>query len=167
MRQTVVAVEGMSDEAALETLARRRGVDLEAAGVTIAVIGGAHAIARFVAAAAPEVRLAGLCDAGEERYFRRALEHVFVCDADLEDELIRALGTDAVVAVIAEQRELRSLRTFQKQPAQREVPLPAQLRRFLGTTSGRKIAYGRLLVEALDLGRVPTPLDAVLAFCAT
>jgi hypothetical protein len=163
--QAVVAVEGPSDRAALETLARRRGVDLEAAGVTIAVIGGAHAIARFVAGTAPGVRLAGLCDAGEERHFRRALEHVFVCDADLEDELIRALGTDTVVAVISEQGELGRLRTFQKQPAQREVPLTRQLRRFLGTTSGRKIAYGRLLVEALDLERVPVPLDGVLAFC--
>jgi hypothetical protein len=39
----------------------------------------------------------------------------------------------------------------------------AQLRRFIGTRSGRKIRYGRLLVEALDLAEVPRPLDRVLA----
>jgi hypothetical protein len=32
----------------------------------------------------------------------------------------------------------------------------------MGTRSGRKILYARLLVEALDLERVPRPLDGVL-----
>jgi len=32
----------------------------------------------------------------------------------------------------------------------------------MGTHSGRKIHYGRVLVEALDLARVPRPLDLVL-----
>ena len=33
---------------------------------------------------------------------------------------------------------------FQRQPAQRERPVEAQLRRFMGTRSLRKIRYGRL-----------------------
>jgi hypothetical protein len=33
----------------------------------------------------------------------------------------------------------------------------------MGTLSGRKIRYGRLMVEALDLSKVPRPLDLVLA----
>jgi len=37
------------------------------------------------------------------------------------------------------------------------------LRRFLGTRAGRKVRYGTLLVDALDLDRVPPALDAVLA----
>ena len=85
-----------------------------------------------------------------------------MCDADLEDELIRALGTEAVERVVAETGELRALRTFQRQPAQRGRPPAAQLRRFLGTRSGRKIHYGRALVDALDLGDVPRPLDLVI-----
>jgi hypothetical protein len=32
------------------------------------------------------------------------------------------------------------------------------LRRFLGTKKGRKIRYGRLLVEALDPEQVPAPI---------
>ena len=38
-----------------------------------------------------------------------------------------------------------------------------QLRRFLGSGSGRKIRSAPLLVEALDLTRVPRALDRVLA----
>jgi hypothetical protein len=37
------------------------------------------------------------------------------------------------------------------------------LRRFLGTRSGRKIRYGHVLAEALDLTQVPWPLARVLA----
>jgi len=37
------------------------------------------------------------------------------------------------------------------------------LRRFLGTRAGRKVRYGTLLVDALDLDRVPGALDGVLA----
>jgi hypothetical protein len=36
------------------------------------------------------------------------------------------------------------------------------MRRFLGTKKGRKIRYGRLLVEALGPGKVPAPLDGLL-----
>jgi hypothetical protein len=87
----------------------------------------------------------------------------YVCVADLEDELIRALGAAAVQQLVDSQGELGSFQTFQKQPAQRGRPVEAQLRRFIGTRSGRKIRYGRLLVEALDLAEVPRPLDRVLA----
>jgi hypothetical protein len=87
----------------------------------------------------------------------------YACVQDLEDELIRSLGPTAVEEVVAAQGELRSFRTFQRQPAQRDVQIEGQLRRFLGTHSGRKIHYGRVLVEALDMARVPPPLDLVLA----
>ncbi len=39
---------------------------------------------------------------------------VYVCTADLEDELIRAAGHAAVEQIIQAQGELRSFRTFQK-----------------------------------------------------
>ena len=179
--RAVVLVEGESDRAALEALASRRGRDLGAESVSIVPMGGATTVAHFLDALGPpglEVRVAGLCDAGEEGSFRRALERAgfgsgltrtdmeglgfFVCVADLEDELIRCLGADSVEAVVAGQGELGSFRTFQNQPAQRDRPREAQLRRFLGTRSGRKIHYARLLVEALDLGRVPHPLNGLL-----
>ena len=86
-----------------------------------------------------------------------------MCVADLEDELIRSLGTAAVERLIAGQGELGSFRTFCRQPAQRDRTREQQLRRFMGTRAGRKIHYGQVLADALDLTRVPRPLDRVLA----
>jgi hypothetical protein len=173
-----VLVEGVSDQAAVEALAERRGRDLDAEGVAVVPIGGAQAVGRYLRRFA-ESRICGLCDAGEEPDFRRALEQAglgsnltrdgmerlgfFVCVEDLEDELIRALGAGAVEQVVGEQGDLRSFRTLQKQPNWRGRPTEEQLRRFMGSGGRRKIRYARILVEALDLSRVPRPLDAVLA----
>jgi hypothetical protein len=173
--RAVVLVEGASDQAAVEALAQRRGRDLAAEGVVVVPMGGATSIGAFLERFGPagaDLRLAGLCDAREEGAFRRQLERAglgpwppgfHVCDADLEDELIRALGPEAVEQIVAAEGELRSFRTFQRQPAQQDRTLDAQLRRFVGTRGGRKVRYGRLLVEALDLDRVPGPLDRLLA----
>jgi hypothetical protein len=127
----------------------------------------------------PFVRLAGLCDAGEESDFRRGLERAglgsnlsradmerlgfYVCVSDLEDELIRALGADAVEQVVGAQGDLGSFRTLQKQPEWRGPTTEEQLRRFMGSGGRRKIRYARWLVDALDLSQVPRPLDLVLA----
>ena len=73
----------------------------------------------------------------------------FVCDSDLEDELIRALGTDAVERVVDARGVLGPLRTFQKQPEWRDRPVEEQLRRFLGTAAAARSAT-RALVDALD-----------------
>ena len=125
------------------------------------------------------MRLAGLCDEGEEEVFRRGLERAgfgdeltrsdmerlgfYVCVADLEDELIRALGPAFVEAVVESEGDLGSFRTFQKQPAWRGQRLDGQLRRFMGSADRRKLRYARLLVDAIDLDGIPRPLDGVLA----
>jgi hypothetical protein len=157
----VVLVEGITDRLALEAVARRLALDLD--GIEIVPIGGAQAIRRAAAQYEGE-RVAGLCDAGEERYFRRVLGGAaYVCDKDLEDELIRALGAAAVEQVVEGEGDLGSFRTLQKQPEWRERPVEEQLRRFMGSGGSRKIRYARLLVEALDLEGIPRPLDRVLA----
>jgi len=180
--RAVVLVEGVSDRVALETLAGRRGRSLAVEGVSVLPIGGAQAIGnvlRLLAMQGPELELAGLCDAAEEPEFRRGLERAglgseltretmeelgfYVCHEDLEDELIRSLGTASVEDVLDAQGDLASFRTFQKQPAWRGRAVERQLRRFMGSGGSRKITYARLLVEALDLSRVPRPLDRVLA----
>ena len=179
--RTVVLVEGLSDLAALEALAARRDFELAGAGVAIVAIGGATNISRYVEQYGPRGRnlnVGGLCDAGEEPAFRRRLERAgfgndlsreklealgfFVCDRDLEDELIRALGVDAVERVIEREGELASLRIMQRQPAQRERRADEQLRRFIGTRSGRKIRYGKLLAAAVEPDDVPRPLAGML-----
>ena len=159
---TVVLVEGFSDQEAVVTLAARLGRDLAAAGVHVQQMGGAHSIRRVVAGL-DGVRLVGLCDQREEPLFRRALAEVFVCVADLEEELIRALEPAGVERVIADLGELQQWQSFQRQPFQRGRPVAAQLRRFMGTHSGRKALYARALVEACDLDRVPAPLADLLA----
>jgi hypothetical protein len=176
--QAVVLVEGLSDRLALEALARRRGRDLAADGVAVIAMDGATNLPRYLDRYGPDglnAKLAGLCDAAEEDYFGRALRRAgmgggalaalgfFVCTLDLEDELIRAVGTDAVERVIAAQGELRSLRTLQRQPAQRDRSVQDQLRRFMSGRSGNKHRYARLLADAVELSKVPAPLDGVLA----
>jgi hypothetical protein len=176
--RAVVLVEGVSDRVALETLARRRGRDLAAEGVSVLPVGGAQALGRFAQRYGPrgaDVALAGFCDLGEERHLRRALEQAglgldldrtaleqrgfYVCERDLEDELVRCLGVSAVERVLAAHGKLGSFRTYQKQPAQRARPGAEQLRGFL---TNWKVELAGPLVEALDPGRIPRPLDGVL-----
>ncbi|HSC49053.1 MAG TPA: TOPRIM nucleotidyl transferase/hydrolase domain-containing protein [Gaiellaceae bacterium] len=162
MERAVVLVEGTSDRIALETLARRLGRDLAAEGVAVEAIGGAQAIRRALARHAG-ARLVGLVDAGEAGAFRQALDDVFVCDPDLEGELIRALGAAEVLRVLEANGDVGPFRTLQKQPSWRGRPVEEQLRRFMGSGGSRKIRYARFLVDALELDRVPRPLGAVLA----
>jgi hypothetical protein len=178
----VVVVEGESDRIAIETLAARRGVDLAAARIEVVRLGGAHRIGGFLLELGRRrgrPRLAGLYDAGEEPVFRSALERAgfgsnltrtnlerlgfYVCVADLEDELIRALGTAAVEELLQLNGDLRRFRTLQQMPAWRGRAVEDQLRRFMGSGGRRKIRYARIFVEAIDLERVPRPLDRALA----
>ena len=72
----VILVEGVSDQAALESLAARRGRNLRQEGVFVVPMGGATNIGHFLDLFGPRglrARLAGLCDEGEERDFRRGL----------------------------------------------------------------------------------------------
>jgi hypothetical protein len=159
----VVLVEGVTDRIALEAAARR--LDLDLGGIEIVPIGGAQAIRRAAAQHESE-RVVGLCDAGEERWFRRVLgDATHVCVKDLEDELIRALGSDRVEDVVAEQGELDTFRSFQNQVYWRGRPVELQLRRWL-QNGGRQHRYPPLLIEAMEPAEIPRPLSGVLAAVA-
>jgi hypothetical protein len=179
--EAVVLVEGVSDQIAVETLAARRGRDFGAERVVVLPTGGAHAMARYLKQLGPAgagLRLVGLCDSGEENVVRRSLASAgigspgtradierlgfFVCVEDLEDELIRAIGSNQVEALIDSQGDLNSYRSLQKQPEWRGQPPGAQQRRFFGSGATRKIRYARVLALAVDLDRLPHPLDALL-----
>jgi len=179
--EAVVLVEGISDQAAVETLAARYGSDLAAERVVVLPTGGAHGMTRYLTQFGPAgagLRLSGLCDSGEENAVRRGLARAglgaagtraemerlgfYVCVEDLEDELIRAIGAAQVEALIDSQGDLGSFRSLQRQPEWRGQPAPAQLRRFFGSGARRKLRYARLLVGAIDLDRLPHPLAALL-----
>ena len=126
-----------------------------------------------------DVAVAGLYDSAEERFFVQGLARAglgagltrgelqahgfFVCTADLEDELIRAIGAEQVEQLVEAHGEIASFRRLQRQPALRERTLHDQLRRLMSGRSGGKLRYARIMAEAVDLDRVPWPLDAVLA----
>jgi predicted ATPase len=178
--RSVVLVEGMSDQLALEALAERMERNLDAEGVAIVPMGGAKAVGRHIELFGPhgfQLKLAGLCDAAEEGDFRRALERggmgagltrdgmerlgFYVCSADLEDELTRCLGTTTVERIIVEQGDLQAFNRFRQQPAMRGLDAASQQRSFIG--GDRKIQYAPLLVDGLDLAEAPSPLARLLA----
>jgi hypothetical protein len=159
----VLLVEGITDRIALEAVAQRLGLALD--GIEIVPIGGAQAIRRASAQYEGE-RVAGLCDVGEERWFRRVLgDATYVCAKDLEDELIRALGADRVQEVVAARGELDTFRNFQNQVFWRGRPVELQLRRWL-QNGGRQHRYPPHLILAMEPEEIPRPLVEVLAAVA-
>ncbi|MGX1712216.1 TOPRIM nucleotidyl transferase/hydrolase domain-containing protein [Streptomyces albidoflavus] len=171
--RAAVLLEGLSDLAAVETLAARQGRDLAAEGVCVVQMAGAMNVGRYALTLGPPglgLRLTGLCDIRERPFYEGGFgragapaDAVFACSDDLEDELIRALGTARVEELVHAEGDDRAWQTFLRQPAQLGRPRPQQLRRFLGTKKGRKIRYGHLLVEALGPGQVPAPLTHLFA----
>ncbi|MEV4191133.1 TOPRIM nucleotidyl transferase/hydrolase domain-containing protein [Streptomyces toxytricini] len=170
--RTAVLVEGRSDLAALEALAARFGRALDAEGVCVVPMGGAMNVGRYAGLLGPQglgLRLTGLCDARERPYYDRAFARagapaeVFVCVADLEEELIRVLGVPKVEEIVEAEGDLTPWRTFTRQPAQSGRSRQDQMRRFLGTKKGRKIRYGHLLASAFEPGRAPAPLEALFS----
>lgn len=179
---TVVLVEGPSDRIALETLAHRLNFDLAAAEIRVLDIGGVTNFRAQLTCWGPRgmnQRLAGLCDQGEATVVLRALaasgvapgvtldtmaaHGFFVCQGELEDELLAALGVPALLQVIERHGDLPRFRTMQRQLVYRTAPLDVQVRYLM---TQKKIAYAADLIYALDLNRVPAPLSAVLQFAA-
>ena len=158
----VILVEGITDRIAVEAVAVKLGRDLAAEGLEVVPIGGAQAVGRASAQYDGE-RIVGLCDAPEERWFRRVLgEATFVCVENLEDELIRALGAARVEEVVAAQGDLDTFRNFQNQPAWRGRSTESQLLRWMHN-GDRHHRYPPLLIEALEPQEIPSPLVGVLS----
>ncbi len=165
--RVVVLVEGESDAVVVRRLLDERGL-----GPEVVPMGGVTNVRRW----AEELRVDGadpvllaLGDAGERRYLEKVqppLAGVFVCQRDLEEELFRALGRDEAVAAIVAIGDEERWATFRTQPEWRDRPVDDQLRRFVGTRSGRKAALAAELARRLDGGVLPPPLAALLAAVA-
>lgn len=173
----VVLVEGDSDRLALIAAAELRGDGVRAEVVSL---GGITNLRSWLQRRDPAVPVLGLYDAAELRYVLGALISAgvlpdgetdpaavtrvgfFGCDRDLEDEVIRAAGSDLVLETLATRGELALFRVFQGQPAQRVRSIEAQLHRFAGTASGRKTRFAADVVAALPIDRIPGPLVALL-----
>lgn len=181
----IVLVEGISDQIAVETLAKERGRDFREEGIVVVPAGGVHGMARFLHEYGPygaELRIAGFCDAKEEKVLMRSISSAGighpasrtemwrmgfgVCVEDLEDELIRAVGAERTEALFESQGDRGSFRRMQMQPAWRDQPIEAQMRRFLSSGARRKLRYSHLLVKALSTNEAPEPLETVLSLSA-
>jgi hypothetical protein len=159
----VVLVEGESDALVVRRLARQRGSAPE-----VVAMGGVTNVRRYAAAVLaerPRAVLLGLADAGERRYLEKLeppLAGVFVCERDLEEELLRARPAEVVLEVVDAAGLLASFRIFQGQPGWRDRDLVAQVRRFAGAGSGRKALLAEGLAARLDPATTPAPLVALL-----
>ncbi len=179
----VVLVEGDSDAVALNVVAGRLGWSPPDTGIQITPVGGITNFGTAIDAlllADRRVHVGGLYDAGQAGWLVGALRRrgwdvghdrldlerlgFFLCDVDLEDEMIRALGVPAVEAIIDAAGELGALRTLQRQPHQREQPADKQVRRFIGTKSGRKRRCAELFATHVELDRLPAPITGLLGW---
>jgi hypothetical protein len=176
----VIFVEGPSDVASLRALAAARGLDEAQHEFQLVSMGGVTNIRHHLSRLAtehPSARPAGLCDGPEERFFARALRDqghqvesrqdmerlgFFVCERDLEEEVIRALGPETAEGILADLRLLGRFRTFQRQPEWRDRSLDEQLRRFTGVASGRKVLLAQRFAEVLTPATTPRPLASLL-----
>lgn len=178
-RRTVVLVEGRSDVGVVQDLLTRRHRDASHV-VEVVSLEGVTNFDRTLAALESGLhppRIAGLCDAPEAGILVRSLarrgrsvQHpadlprhgFFVCDTDLEDELIRALGSDVVTEVLEEIGDGPRFAVFTNQPEWRGRPVEDQLHRFAGSRSGRKEQLARALATRLDEATTPAPLRNLL-----
>jgi hypothetical protein len=177
---TDVLVEGRSDRIAVEALAARLGYELSAAHISIVDVGGVTNFRAHLETFGPKgqnLRVAGLCDHAETDIVIRALEAArvghavtprsmaalgfFVCEGDLEDELLKAVGVPATLAIIEACGALPRFRLTQRQLPYRTASLKTQVRHLM---TQRKIEYAPHLVAAMDLKKVPEPLAALLRF---
>lgn len=115
-KRLVVLLEGPSDVAAVRALMQAE--DIDAAPVELVNLQGITNVGRVlkeIRQVVGDIDVVGLCDAAEARFPVQALADdglpardvtdlpvygYFVCEADLEDELIRALGPQQALAAL-------------------------------------------------------------------
>jgi hypothetical protein len=177
----VILVEGISDVLAIRAMAIRAGRNLDAEGITLLSLEGGGGLDSYVKLLGPSglgLELLGLCDADQEGQWAKWLEAAglghsldrakmeaigfFVCDRDLEDELIRAVSVADVIQLIANEGEDAAFKAFIKAPAHSSKAPDDQIRSFFGK-SGRKARYAPLLVDATPSGSEPRSLQEVLS----
>ena len=177
---TWVLLEGASDVAAVRSVAERSGLRLDERDVRLVDMGGATNVRRHLFAAARATispRVLGMCDIKEAPFFVRALRDVGcdvtsaqalprwgfqLCDRDLEDELMRALGPRGVRDVIEGLGLEDRFATFTQQPAWAARDFHEQAHRFAGVASGRKELMAEGLARALPPRSLPRPLRGLL-----
>jgi hypothetical protein len=180
----VVLVEGRSDVAAVTALLATAGI-ASSGRIRLVDMGGVTNIRRHLEVFTDPDRarrVLGMCDADEERVVARALGGAgvpvggreamsrygfHVCDADLEDELIRTVGPEKVSDILTGLGLARRFDRFTRQLAWRDADLHSRLHRFAGIASGRKVQMARAMAAAIPWVDLRPPLrDLVVQISA-
>jgi predicted ATPase len=175
--ETVILLEGYSDLLAVRVLARALDVDLDARGVSLLSLDGADSIVHYLSLFGPAglgLTLRGLCDADHEETWRARLQDAGieateraamnavgfqVADADLEEELIDALGTQRVSELIEEENAEQAFTNFAQQAATAGLSLAEQQHDFLHK---KNVRWAPVLAADLSAGDVPQPIRDLL-----
>lgn len=174
----IVLLEGASDVAAVRALMSTCGID--PSPVELVSLGGVTNVGRMlkeVRQVRGDVDVVGLCDAAETRFVEQALNDdglpvadatdlpmygFFVCEQDLEDELIRALGADRALDALVGAGLGGKFDNLRAQAPWADRPLDEQLHRFCGAASGRKELAAGILAGALAEDEIPEPMSMLL-----
>lgn len=178
--RSVVLVEGPSDKYAVEAVALRLGRNLDGEGFSVLAMEGGCGLGTFLKLFGPagfDLTITGLCDVDKEQQWANALEdagignnldraamealHFYVCDRDLEAELMQALGDDAVLAIIDAEGDRASFERFAASPDYQNEPTREQLRAYIHKR-GRNIRYAPLMVDKVEMAAMPYSLTGVL-----
>lgn len=177
-KRLVVLLEGPSDVAAVRALMESGGID--PAPVELVSLQGITNVGRVlkeIRQVVGDIDVVGLCDAAESRFPVQALADDglpardatdlpvygwFVCEADLEDELIRALGPQQALQALEGAGLGGRFEALRIQGAWADRPLAEQLHRFCGAAAGRKELAAAVLARALPKDAVPEPLSMLL-----
>jgi predicted ATP-dependent endonuclease of OLD family len=173
-------VEGPSDRLAILSLAKKNNLSLDSLGVSVIALNGAGILTWFLKLFGPtgfQLPVCGICDLDHLSQWSKVLENLglgkslsrsemekigfFVCDRDMEDELVKALGDAAVLQAIDENGDTQDWNVFCQQPNNKTLARAAQIRAFLAAK--RKVIYAPILVSKLS-ATVPRPLQQVLDF---
>jgi hypothetical protein len=175
--ETVIFVEGFSDYLAVRTLADTLGVNLDAGGISLLSLEGADLLKHYLSLLGPSglnVAMRGLCDLDKEAEWaqllvdaglaiasRADLNHAGfqVCEADLEDELVTAIGEVAAVEVVSQAGESSKFETFKQQPTNAGLSDRGLLLAFIRK---RKIKWAPLLAASVESDDIPTPIADLL-----
>ena len=177
-KRIAVLLEGPSDVAAVNALMKTCDIDPKPAElVSLAGITNVGRVLAEVRLTRPDVDVVGLCDAADTRFVEKALSDdgmpvadasdlpvygFFVCERDLEDELIRALGAERARDAIVGAGLGSPFESLRSQQPWVDRPLAEQLHRFCGAASGRKELAAGILASALAPDEVPEPLSMLL-----
>ena len=176
--ETVIVVEGFSDLLAVRALARKLGINLDAAGVSLISLEGATLFQHYLQLLGPaglEVELRGLVDDDHEADWMARLNAAgiavidratlkaagfHVCDPDLEAELVAPLSAQDVEAVFDGDGALGEFRTFAGQPQQAGLAVADVQMRFIKKD---KVRWAPLLADAVPVAAVPAPIVDLLS----